>query len=53
MMSYRNVGIFHENVVNKILEDFVLAVNPMYVKVVGDYNVRGGVKTIVKREHKA
>ncbi|EMY61637.1 preQ(1) synthase [Leptospira terpstrae] len=53
MMAFRNVGIFHENVVNKILEDFVQAVVPIYVKVIGDYNVRGGVKTIVKREYKA
>ena len=51
-LFYRNVGIFHENVVNKVLEDFVKACDPKYVKVVGDYNVRGGIKTIVEREYK-
>lgn len=52
-LAYRNIGIFHENVVNKVLEDLVKAVDPMYLKVVGDYNVRGGVKTIVRREYTA
>ncbi len=52
-LAYRNVGIFHENVVNKVLEDLVKAVDPLYLKVVGDYNVRGGVKTIVRREYKS
>ncbi|MCX8000122.1 MAG: preQ(1) synthase [Leptospiraceae bacterium] len=50
-LYYRNIGIFHENVVNKVLEDFVKACDPKYVKVVGDYNVRGGIKTIVEREY--
>lgn len=50
-LFYRNLGIFHENVVNKVLEDFVKACDPKYVKVVGDYNVRGGIKTVVEREY--
>lgn len=50
-LFYRNIGIFHENVVNKVLEDFVKACDPKYVKVVGDYNVRGGIKTTVEREY--
>lgn len=49
--SYRDVGIFHENVVNKILEDFVEACAPRWLLVVGDYNVRGNVKTVVKAEY--
>lgn len=53
-LFYRNLGIFHENVVNKVLEDFVKACDPKYVKVIGDFNVRGGIKTVVEREyHKA
>ncbi len=52
-LAFRNIGIFHENVVNKVLEDLVAAVDPYYLKVVGDYNVRGGVKTVVRREYKA
>lgn len=48
---FRNIGIFHENVVNKVLEDFVKACNPKFVKVEGDYNLRGGIKTVVVREY--
>ena len=52
ILFYRNLGIFHENVVNKILDDFIKWVNPNYVKVIGDYNLRGGIKTTVTREYK-
>jgi 7-cyano-7-deazaguanine reductase len=51
-MSYRNVGIFHENVANKVLEDFVRACSPRWVKIHADYNVRGGVKTRVTAIYK-
>lgn len=50
-LFYRNLGIFHENVVNRVLEDFVAACDPKYIKVVGDYNIRGGIKTVVEREY--
>lgn len=49
---YRNVGIFHEHVVNKVLEDFVSACSPCWVEVVGEFNMRGGIKTIVRAEYK-
>lgn len=52
ILFFRNVGIFHENVVNKILEDFVKAIKPIYVKVHGDFNTRGGIKTTVTREYR-
>lgn len=52
ILFYRNVGIFHENVVNKITDDFIKNIQPKYLKVVGDYNLRGGIKTVVKREWK-
>ncbi|MCC7431729.1 NADPH-dependent 7-cyano-7-deazaguanine reductase QueF [bacterium] len=45
--SYRNVGIFHENVANKILDDFVKACNPRKITVKSDFTVRGGIHTIV------
>ena len=45
LMSYRSVGIFHEHVVNRILEDFVKIVEPKRVKVFGDFRIRGGVHT--------
>jgi len=50
--SYRNVGEFHENVTNRILDDFIKSCSPKKVSIIGDFNVRGGVKTIVKVEHK-
>ncbi len=41
------MGIFHENVTNKILDDFSKACDPKYIDVVGDFNPRGGIKTSV------
>lgn len=52
MFFFRNVGIFHENVVNKITEDVIRACNPIFLKVRGDYNIRGGIKTVVSREYR-
>ncbi len=49
---YRNVGIFHENVVNKFLEDLVRACKPRWMEVVGEFNARGGIRTTVKAEYK-
>ena len=51
MHSYRDVGIFHEHVVNKILEDFVAGCQPRRVQIVGDFNIRGGIKTVVQAEY--
>ena len=51
-ISYRNVGTFHEAVINKILEDFVTACKPRKAKIVGDFNVRGGIHTTVTAEYK-
>lgn len=45
--SYRNVGTFHEHVTNKILDDIVSACGPVRAEVTGDFNVRGGIKTVV------
>jgi 7-cyano-7-deazaguanine reductase len=49
--KYRDVPIFHEAAVNKILDDFVAAADPKWVEVVGDFNVRGNIKTIVTAAH--
>ncbi|MFA5104220.1 MAG: preQ(1) synthase [Candidatus Margulisiibacteriota bacterium] len=46
--SYRNLGIFMENSVNKILQDIVKACKPKNIHIVGDFNARGGIKTIVE-----
>ena len=40
-------GAYHEAVLNKILDDLVAAVQPRWLKVVGDFNVRGGIHTAV------
>jgi 7-cyano-7-deazaguanine reductase len=46
--AYRNVGIFHEFVTNKILNDLVAACQPLRMEIEGDFNVRGGISTVVK-----
>ncbi|MDH4261755.1 MAG: preQ(1) synthase [Spirochaetia bacterium] len=48
---YRNLGIFHENVVNKVFEDILNACKPNALKVKAVYNVRGGITTSVEREY--
>ncbi len=50
---FRNVGIFHEHLINKMLEDFVQAIKPRWVKITGVFNPRGGITTTVFREYKA
>jgi 7-cyano-7-deazaguanine reductase len=47
MWAYRNEGAFHEDVTNRILEDLVRTLAPRRMEVVGDWNVRGGIKTLV------
>ena len=49
---YRDIGIFHEHVTNKILEDFVKACKPRWAYINGEFNTRGGIKTIVTAEYK-
>ncbi len=48
---YRNIGIFNENVVNKMLDDLVRACEPRWMEVVGEFNARGGIKTTVSAEY--
>jgi 7-cyano-7-deazaguanine reductase len=47
LLFYRNLGIFHEHVANKVLKDCVKAVSPKYMKVTGIFNSRGGIQTTV------
>ena len=51
LFSYRDQGIFHEHVTNKILDDFVSACAPVSCEVTGDFNVRGGIKTVVTAKY--
>jgi 7-cyano-7-deazaguanine reductase len=46
--SFREIKIFHEHVINVILEDFVAACDPLSVQLEGDFHVRGNIKTIVR-----
>jgi len=47
IVKYRNIGIFHENVTNKILDDFVRAAQPKVIEVEGAFKARGGIDTTV------
>jgi 7-cyano-7-deazaguanine reductase len=49
--SFRHVKIFHEHVINVILEDFVKACDPHKVEIEGDFNVRGNIKTVVRASY--
>ena len=52
LWSFRNDGIFYERVVNRILDDLVKASKPRSMTVVGDFNSRGGVKSVITVTHK-
>ena len=52
LWSYRDEGTFHEAVTNKIANDLIAALAPRYLYVEGDFYVRGGIKTVVKVEHR-
>lgn len=49
--GYRDVAISHEEAANKILDDLVALLDPYWMKVVADFNVRGNIKTVVVAEH--
>ncbi len=51
LLAYRNKGIFHENVVNRILDDIIAAAHPRKARLEGVFNARGGIQTTVVREY--
>ncbi|HYA00103.1 MAG TPA: preQ(1) synthase [Candidatus Binatia bacterium] len=51
--GFRDQGMFHEAAVNRILDDLVALLDPRYLEVVGDFNVRGNIKTVVTAVHRA
>lgn len=51
LWSYRQEGMFYEAVTNKITDDLVAACRPRRMKVVGDFNMRGGIGTVVSVEY--
>jgi len=50
--SFRNEGAFHEAVTNRILDDLVRACAPRFMRLTGDFNVRGGIYTTVVAEQR-
>ena len=52
MWSFREEGAFHEKVTNDILSDLVAATDPRYMRLTGEFNVRGGIYTTVVAEHR-
>ena len=48
LFTYRNLGIFQENVVNRVLEDVVKASDPVWAVVKGDFRPRGGISTTIE-----
>ena len=53
LWSFRNEGHFHEAVTNRILDDLVRVLRPRRMHVVGDFQVRGGIHTVVTATHEA
>jgi 7-cyano-7-deazaguanine reductase len=51
-LAYRNLGIFQENIVNRMLADVVKAANPVSATVIGDFAARGGISTRVTATYK-
>ena len=51
ILAYRNLGIFYENAVNRILEDIVNVCSPIRAKVVGKFSARGGMTAIVEAQY--
>ena len=53
LQAYRNRGIFYENVINAILDDFVAACQPRRCEVIGEFSPRGGLSSRIIARHEA
>jgi len=51
LWSFRDRGAFHEAVTNQILDDLVKATQPQWMRIEGDFLIRGGIRTLVVAEH--
>lgn len=49
--AYRNVGIFYENAVNRILQDIAAACRPVWVRVIGTFAARGGLRSVIEARY--
>ncbi len=52
MWAFRDQGAFHEAVTNEILDDIVRAIQPNFIRIRAEFNVRGGIYTTVVAEHR-
>jgi len=46
--AYRNLGIFYENAVNRVLRDVVAACGPLRAKITGEFSSRGGMRSVIE-----
>ncbi len=46
-LQYRNMGIFYEDVTNRILDDLVAACDPLEMEVITEWNTRGGMRSVI------
>jgi len=51
LLAYRNLGIFYENVVNRVLEDVVKACRPVRASVTGTFRPRGGISSVIEARY--
>ena len=51
LTSFRNDGIYYESVTNRILDDLVAVCKPRYMKITAEFNIRGGISSIVEVEY--
>lgn len=49
--SYRNDGIFYESLTNQILDDLVAVVKPRHMRIIAEFNVRGGISSVIEAEY--
>jgi 7-cyano-7-deazaguanine reductase len=49
--SYRNDGLFYESATNKILDDLVAVCKPRYMLITAEFNVRGGISSVIEAEY--
>ena len=52
LLAFRGIGIFHEHVVNRMLDDLAKSCKPRWMKLKGVFNTRGGITTTVEAEYR-
>lgn len=52
LIFFRDIGIFHEHVTNRILDDLVKSCRPRWAKIHSEFNIRGGIKTTLEAEYR-